>query len=215
MMIYNLPNPDAQALDAVVLANGKFPEHYIAASILKNSEYLVCCDGAVNQLITNTNIIPSAIVGDCDSLNDENRLKFSNILFVDNDQETNDLTKSIKFCISKQFRKVMILGATGKREDHTLANISLLIDYMDIIEVEMVTDYGIFTPIKSKSIFESFEKQQISLFAMEKGEVTVHNLKYPVEKRIFSNWWQGTLNESLGNEFTIDTSSKMIVYRAF
>jgi len=58
----------------------------------------------------------------------------------------------------------VIVGATGKREDHTLGNISLLADYMKTAKVVMVTDYGIFTPMQGITEFTSHKGQQVSLF---------------------------------------------------
>ena len=88
------------------------------------------------------------------------------------------------------------MGATGKREDHTLGNISLLADYMEQAEVRMLTDYGLFIPIKEDSVFESFPTQQVSVFNMGATELSADGLVYPLSA--FTNWWQGTFNAFLG-----------------
>lgn len=214
MKHYTLPTPQSK-VDAVILANGDFPSHNIPLSILSNNNYIVCCDGAVNKL-SRTDIQPHAIVGDFDSLSETNRIKYANILHNNPNQETNDLTKAVDYCISIGFKKLIIVGATGQREDHTLANISLLLEYMEKgIDVQLITDYGLFVPLKENSSFDSFEGQQVSMFSFEKSPITTQNLKYPVNNRIFTNWWQGTLNESISNQFIIETTGKMIVYRIF
>lgn len=79
----------------------------------------------------------------------------------------------------------------------------------------MITDYGLFIGIDRDSIFESKAKQQVSLFCLDSKPVTTHNLLYPVNERIFTNWWQATLNEAVGEEFSIQTNGRMIIYRAF
>ena len=213
MKKYNLPSLNQQT-ETVILANGEFPSHPLALSILNNCEWLVCCDGAINNL-TNTKKGPNAIVGDCDSLSEENQIRFANIIHHIPEQETNDLTKAVHFCMQHGRQKITILGATGKREDHTIANVSLLCEYMKDADVEMVTDYGIFTGIDSDSVFESKFGQQVSLFCIDRCVVTSHNLVYPITNHVFTNWWQATLNESKGNEFRIETNGRMIVYRAF
>lgn len=213
MQIYNLPSLDRQT-DTVILANGEFPSHPIPLSILKNAQYIVCCDGATNN-ISQTDILPHAIVGDCDSLSKENQSKYTNIIHRVSEQDTNDLTKAVHFCLNSGKSKLTILGATGKREDHTLGNISLLCEYMQYADVEMITDFGIFIGIKEASTFESFVKQQVSLFSLDRKPITTHNLVYAVKNHIFSNWWQGTLNESDSDSFIIETEGRMIIYRAF
>jgi thiamine pyrophosphokinase len=142
MKTYKLPDIDEE-LETVILANGEFPSHEIPLSLFKKSKYLVCCDGAINHL-SDTDKQPDAIVGDCDSLSEENLLKYSDIIHRISEQETNDLTKAVRFCVAQNRRKITILGATGKREDHTIANVSLLCEYMMDADVEMITDYGVF-----------------------------------------------------------------------
>ena len=213
MKKYKLPSI-GQKTDTVILANGEFPIHPIALSILNNCNYLVCCDGAMDNL-SKTNILPQVIVGDCDSLSQANQVRFANIIHRISEQETNDLTKAVNFCVAEGRKQITILGATGKREDHTIANISLLCEYMEIADVEMITDYGIFVGINSNSTFESYEKQQVSLFCIDNNPITSNGLAFGIENRIFDNWWQATLNESNGEEFEIECNGRMIVYRLF
>ena len=200
--------------ETLILANGSFPKHPLLLDWLKRCDYIVCCDGAADDLLQR-GIKPVAIVGDCDSLSASSRSEFAAILHPDSDQETNDLTKSVRFCLAQGRSNLTIIGATAKREDHTLGNISLLTDYMADAQIEMFTDYGVFTPISTDSSFQSFAGQQVSLFAMDAGELTVTNLKYPVVRKSLHSWWQGTLNESLGNEFRIHPTGSVIVFRVY
>lgn len=213
MKVYNLPYTN-QEVETVILANGEFPSNNISLSIFNSSKYLVCCDGAINNLI-NADKGPDAIVGDCDSLSEENRSKYANIIHRISEQDTNDLTKAVRFCLEQDRRKITILGATGKREDHTIANVSLLCEYMMDADVEMITDHGVFVAIDKPSVFNSFPKQQVSLFCIDRCPVTSHGLVYPINNHVFTNWWQATLNEAIGDEFTIETTGRTIVYRAF
>ena len=206
-------NP-TQSATAVIIANGRFPQHPVPLSIIEKAAYIVCTDGAANDFIAGGGR-PDAIVGDCDSISEENRKRFSHIIHPSDDQETNDLTKSVLFCAGKGMKEIVIVGGTGKREDHTLGNISLLAEYMERVEVTMVTNYGIFTPIHTPTTFESFRGQQVSLFCIDRKEVTTRNLKYPLHQRVLTNWWQGTLNESLGDTFSVETSGRVIVFQVY
>ena len=187
----------------VILANGRFPENDMPLGYLNNTDKIICCDGAVSSLV-NYGKEPWAIVGDMDSLPAELRKKYSDRLFPDDGQQTNDLTKSVFFCIENGISNVIILGATGLREDHTLGNISLLGDYAEVIDVKMVTDYGIFIPLISSSSVSSWKGQQVSIFSVNSSaRISSAGLKYPLEDMQFLNWWLGTLNESTGDNFEI------------
>ncbi|NDV78495.1 thiamine diphosphokinase [Dysgonomonas sp. 511] len=213
MEIYKLPVAGL-GVDTVILANGEFPSHIVPLTILNNNNYLVCCDGAINSLIK-TGLKPDAIVGDCDSLTEENARLFANIVHCIPEQETNDQTKAVNFCVEQGRTQITILGATGEREDHTIANVSLLCEYLPYADVQIISNYGIFTAIDKTATFQSCEGQQVSLFSIDRCTVTTHNLKYPVVRRVFTNWWQASLNEAAGDEFTIETDGRMLVYRAF
>jgi thiamine pyrophosphokinase len=202
--------------ETAILANGKFPDHPVPLGYLLNAKRVICCDGAADSLI-DFGLEPFAIVGDCDSLNKRIAEKFSDRLFKDSEQDTNDLTKAVKWCSAKGYKHVVILGATGKREDHTLGNISLLAEYASFMEVKMVTDAGIFFAIPESCKIESVKGQQVSIFSINTATgITSSGLKYKLDKMKLSNWWQATLNEAEGISFTLEFAGfPLIVFLKF
>ena len=202
----------------IILADGLFPSFQQVQNLLREAESIVCCDGAAQKLL-NFGIEPQYIVGDLDSLSKEFKQDFAQKIIQNTDQETNDLTKAVEFCISKNWKQIAILGATGLREDHTIANISLLCDYKKRLdEIIMISDFGIFTPILETTTFKSFSGQQVSIFSLNpETKLTFKGLKYPVISQSFTSWWQGTLNSSLGNSFEIilHNEGAVIVYAAY
>jgi thiamine pyrophosphokinase len=200
----------------IILANGSFPTHKIALSVLHTATQIICCDGATQNLI-NYGLKPNLIIGDLDSISSEIRKKYSDIIIQDKCQDTNDLTKAVNWCVANNISEITILGATGKREDHTLGNISLLMDYSKLLNVKMISDFGIFTAISKSTKFKSFVGQQISIFSLEpETEITSENLKFPLQKLKLKSLWMGTLNEALSNNFSINfENGKIIVFQAF
>ena len=201
--------------DCVVLCNGTFPEHPVPVSILKRARTIICCDGAIMNLLA-FGMEPTMIVGDLDSINFAMREKYADRVFHNPDQETNDLTKAVKWAVANGIRNITILGATGLREDHTLGNISLLGEYISMLDsVQMVTDTGVFCAIAEPTTFHSCKGQQVSIFSLDPmTTVSSENLKYPLPQYLAS-WWCGTLNESLSDSFTVKTNGTLIVYRKY
>jgi thiamine pyrophosphokinase len=156
-------------------------------------------------------------VGDLDSLPADLRLLYADRLHHIAEQESNDLTKAVRYASGAGHREALILGATGLREDHTLGNISLLLDYANIMDrIEMLTDYGLFTPVRRNAVFETQPGRQVSIFAPRPGvRITSSGLRWPLNDRLLDTWWQGSLNEALSNEFSIAVSgnSGAIIYR--
>ena len=208
--------PLIQNFKTVILANGNFPKHKIPLEFLFNAEQIVCCDGATQNLL-NAGLKPDYIIGDLDSISEEIKKQFASILLHRSEQETNDLTKAVQFCLENERTEITILGATGKREDHTLGNLSLLADYAEKANVQMLTDDGVFTPLLKTSTLESYIGEQISIFSLHPDTVfTFHNLLYPVNNRKLTSWWQGTLNEAKSDYFSIAfNKGKVLVFREY
>lgn len=200
----------------IVVADGLFPSLPLLRQRLGEASMVIACDGAVEKLVE-AGIIPAAIVGDMDSIPLVLREQYADRIHIDKDQETNDLTKAVRYAHRTGHKEVLILGATGLREDHTLGNISLLMDYLPLFDrIEMASDYGFFTPIDQTTRFACSPGQQISFFSLQAGgEVTTHKLKYPLVREDLTAWWQGTLNEALEDEFalTLSPGTRMIVFR--
>lgn len=203
--------------DCVVLANGQFPQAEQPLDMLRRASAIVCCDGAVANLLHH-GMEPTAVVGDLDSLPAELHQRFTGKLYHFPDQNTNDLTKAVTWCQQQGYNRLTILGATGLREDHTLGNIGLLWRYSQMgVAVTLFTDYGIMLVAQGAVRFTSFEGQQVSLFAATPlTRVTTHNLMYPLEQSLLPELWMGTLNQSLGEWFALDiTDGGMVVFQEY
>ena len=203
-------------MDAIVLADGAFPTHPDLVALLLTHERVICCDGAAEKFMQMCRI-PSCVIGDLDSISAITKAQLGQKLIHQSDQETNDLTKAVHYCVENKLYNVVIMGATGKREDHTLGNISLLALYHSLLhQVVMISDYGIFSAIEKTTVFFSYEHQQVSLFSiLPTCPISVAGLRYPIIQRPLEMWWQGTLNESLGTSFTVQLHDKglCIVFR--
>ena len=197
----------------LVLANGAYPTHKTPLSILKKAKSIVCLDGAANNLAKN-NMKPDLIIGDLDSITSEYKNQYSEIIIHDNRQDENDLRKALLWLNQNNYKKITILGATGIREDHTLANIFSILETNLNLDIKIVTDYGIFQIITNEKEISSFKGQQVSLFTLNSNtKITTKNLKYELNSKSFENLYSGTLNESTKNVFYIKSNNgKTLLY---
>lgn len=203
--------------EVVILANGEFPTSQFLLDILVNSKFLICCDGAINSLVLR-DIEPDLIIGDLDSINEELKHRFAAKMVQIPNQDTNDLTKAAEWAKEKGFKRIKILGATGKREDHSIANIFLLRRYLQWFEsVEILSDFGVWRAIDKSTLFSSFKGQQVSIFSSSQPfPLYSDNLKYPLNGLIITELFMGTLNESLGDSFRlIFDEGEYIVFQTY
>ena len=201
---------DSHQIEAVILANGDYPSNEKPLQILEEAQFVVCCDGGANEYIAKGHL-PDIIIGDGDSLSEENRLKHASLLHHIPDQETNDQTKAVQYLLAQGKRKIAIVGATGKREDHTIGNVSLLMEYMRMgAVVRSYTDYGVFIPCKDTCTFNCNIGQQVSIFNFTAKNLQSEGLAYPIYD--FTSWWQGTLNECTDTKFTIKAEGEYLLF---
>ena len=201
---------DSHQIEAVILANGDYPSNEKPLQILEEAPFVVCCDGGANEYIAKGHL-PNIIIGDGDSLSEENRLKHASLLHHIPDQETNDQTKAVQYLLAQGKQKIAIVGATGKREDHTIGNVSLLMEYMRMgAVVRSYTDYGVFIPCKDTCTFNCNIGQQVSIFNFTAKNLQSEGLAYPIYD--FTSWWQGTLNECTDTSFTIKAEGEYLLF---
>ena len=201
----------------VILANGLFPSGRQALELLDAAELLICCDGAADKLL-GFGMSPHVIIGDMDSISDEVKKCYASILIPSDDQESNDLTKAVHYCIEKGYPSVSVLGATGMREDHTLGNISLMIEYLPRIELQIISDYGMFFQVRSGEAVNSFPGELISFFSIDNSiRATSRGLLYPLKDLQLSSWYTASLNEATADSFTLQFESDLplIGYKAW
>lgn len=195
-----------KAFDVVILANGAFPTHVVPLKVLNEAERVVCCDGAI-KAFPNADIV----IGDGDSVPAE----FRNRLIQVDEQEDNDLTKATRYCKAQGWHNIAYVGCTGKREDHTLGNISLLMRYYREMNINgtMFTDSGYFTPAQGEQTFDSMPGQQVSIFNFGCKTITSEGLKW--NSYAYQELWQGALNESLEEHFTMRTDGFYMIFRTY
>ena len=195
----------------MIVANGTFPTGRNAREILRQAEQIICCDGALDKLVA-AGYEPTAIVGDLDSAQKSSLLRWKDRLHPDKSEEYNDLQKALKYCIANELNHVTLLGCGGLREDHFIANLSIMATYSEHLDLKIVTDYGTFIAIRQTTTLPSFKGQPISVFCKDEHlPLSFHNLKYPVQNRCFQHLWEGSLNEALSNEFTIELHGEGVV----
>ena len=194
-------------IEVVILAEGDYPTHEIPLKVLNECDKVICCDGAANTYI-NIGKMPMATIGDGDSINEELKRKL-HFIQVD-EQETNDLTKAINYAKDLGYKNIAILGATGKRECHTIGNISLLMEYKKMgLNVVMFTDYCSIFPCKDYVCIDSKVGQQISIINFGATNLNSEGLKYPIYD--FTALWQGTLNECISEKCSISANGEFLV----
>lgn len=221
MKRYHALNP-AYRPQVIILANGDFPTRGIARTLIESWAEgiitcpLVCCDGAATKLAQFTQRKPTAVVGDLDSLSPELKMQLQDRLYHLSEQVSNDLSKAMHY-VSEVLglRDITLLGASGGREDHLFANITLLPHFAPLVdELCMITDEGYFRLIRENCLIEAEPETPLSLFSIPPRPFSLSGVYWEVEDFITPHLWSASLNRTKAPCITLRTQAPLLVYLA-
>src|SRR3989339_430389 len=100
---------------AVLVCNGSIDTKHLYVHI-GNGDFLIAVDGGANKLIK-TNFVPSLLIGDMDSISSAAQKKYRKVkqLKFSPDGDLVDLELALNYCIEKNLRDILVLGAVGSR----------------------------------------------------------------------------------------------------
>ena len=223
----------------MIIGGGEFPKKAYPRELIRQADVIVCCDGnALKAFLRNREKIfkedkrePDAVVGDMDSMPKRLAEKYSPILVKVEEQDDNDQTKAFNYVLDHypEVDTIHFIAATGKREDHTVGNLGLLMEYArseagTIGEqgrttvgersrtIDMVSDYTTAFAITESCELVLGKGRRISVFSPDNSlTIKSDGLEWPTDKVVFDNWWKATLNRTNKDVLTLELSHKSLV----
>ena len=214
----------AERKHIVILAAGDFPTHEVPLRVLREADFVVCCDSAYGEIMRDEDlgIKNYVVIGDGDSLTENDKEKLGDRWIHVAEQDYNDLHKAMDYATSRFSpldSRFSLIGATGKRDDHTLGNISYLVTFAEEhpdAEIEMLTDYGRFVAMRGSRSFVCFPRQQVSIFTMNpESPIYSDGLRWLLDGFYARRWWNASLNEAVGTEFSLRTDGWLVVFQTY
>ena len=211
---------------AVIVGNGQFPKREYPLYLLESADCVVCCDGALDTYLrhfSGRNLRrPDVVVGDMDSLSKKTAERFRDIAVKIDEQETNDQSKAFHYILEHfpDVDTIHILGATGKREDHTIGNLSLLMEYARemrrqdcgrTVSVDIVSDWSTAFAITDTCTLDVGEGRSVSIICPDNSlNIKSEGLVWPTDNVVFDNLWQATLNRASADRISLTFSHPSI-----
>lgn len=113
------------------------------------------------------------------------------------------------YCSMRGWKNPIIVGATGKREDHTLGNVFRALDY----GCEIVSDVGCFVPVCGKATLKVTKGAAVSVFAPDPNtRMTSRGLAWPLDEVKFKNLYCATLNRATSARVVLTATRPVAVY---
>jgi thiamine pyrophosphokinase len=116
-------------MKCVIIASGELDYSDHILDLIKGCSLIICADGGARHL-RKLDILPHVLMGDFDSIDAADKRFFEqkgvHTLSFPPEKDKTDSELCIDFALKKKATDITLLGFTGTRLDHTIANIFLL-----------------------------------------------------------------------------------------
>lgn len=174
-------------MKALVLCDGLPPGEALFMKNLEQVHLFLAADGGGN-IARRFGILPDVVIGDLDSFREKEDDPFE--IIENPDQGTNDLEKALSLALERGVTDVVVLGATGRRLDQTLKNLSVLKQFNhQFNRILFKDDYGETFLIPEEYSLHLPAGTIVSLFPLS-GRVegvSTQGLKYPLKNQTLEN----------------------------
>lgn len=204
---------------ACIVTGGLLDECFLREHMQNNSyDIWIVVDGAL-ELTHRLSLLPDYIVGDFDTV-DQSLLEFydsDRILRHPPEKDQTDTELAIETAMEYRCTEIVLLGATGSRLDHSLANIFLLERLLEQGIHAVIQDASNRLYVKRNSFCIDREQAFGNYFSLlpltEKVEhVTLTGFKYPVQDMTFyRKYTLGVSNEITGEKAAVEFSEGIFV----
>jgi len=202
---------------AVIFVNGKFSPLPDFQRVIQPDTYYIAVDGGVRHAF-GIGVIPHIIVGDLDSLTPEDltQAKAANIPFLQfsPQKDETDLELALRHASEQGLTDIFLLGASGGRLDHSLANLFLLAHpAFTHLNIHILEGNQTAFLIRDTASIHGNPGDLVSILPMNGDAVGVSNkgLKWPLHDEILpSGSPRGMSNVLLGERATIHVRQGML-----
>jgi thiamine pyrophosphokinase len=171
----------------VIIANGDLEYTSDIIKIIKNAQMIISADGGARHLRT-LNISPHVMIGDFDSINPDNysffKKKEIKILNFPLKKNHTDTELCVSYALKNKASDITLLGVTGSRLDHTLANIFLLKKLAKLnIQARIINKHNEIFMVTNFIELKGKPKELLSIIPVTQDVtgVTLTGLEYPLK----------------------------------
>ena len=169
---------------ALIIANGAECSMELLGQLLEWSPIVIVLDSAMDRIL-DLNIKVDVLLGDFDRGFDPEYYKEKQypleIVHTPNQDKT-DLEKAFEYLIERNIPAVNVVWATGKRADHTITNITSIVQYRNQLKIVLLDDHSKIFLLPKR--FEKWYTANTLLSLIPIGNVSgIHskNLFYPLK----------------------------------
>ncbi|MHB9144367.1 MAG: thiamine diphosphokinase [Symbiobacteriia bacterium] len=192
---------------SIVIANGHIEDYEALSPWLTPGACVICADGGARHA-ERLGLAPDVLLGDFDSLAAAEVAKWAargtEIIQMPPEKDQTDTHLALDLAVQRGAREIALLGATGKRLDHTWANVLLLPRLAAAgVRVNLINEHNLLTVTQDRETVQGKRGDFVSLLPLTPAVtgVTLRGFKYPLTEATL-RWGEslGVSNELVAAE---------------
>ena len=207
-----------QAMKGLIVANGKMDDPDRFTKLVLEADLVIGADGGTRHL-KKMGILPHRIIGDLDSIDKNSRQWLDDnqipIEIHPRDKDAGDTELAVSYAIEQGCTEITLLGATGTRMDHSLANLFLLRTLNSLgVEARIVDDFNEICLVSVEKTFKGEPGDLLSIIPLTDRVqgVSLEGFKFPLaDAEIPMGSSLGISNRFLGNSGTVRVRKGILV----
>jgi thiamine pyrophosphokinase len=193
---------------ALIFANGELIDPGAARGLVQPDDLIIAADGGARHALA-LGIIPSAIIGDMDSLSPSEVSNFADmdvhLLRFPQAKDETDLELALDYALRAGHNPIIIIAALGGRLDQLLGNIAMLTS-PEALQADVRLDDGLteaFFVTRKASIYgKSGDAVSFIAWGVPAEGVSTDGLAYPLHKESLSPY----RTRSISNQMLAETA---------
>lgn len=200
-------------MKGIILAGGTITDYSKIKSHITSDSILICADKGYDHAVQ-MNLIPNYVIGDMDSVTQS--IDKVPIQKFPTKKDQTDTELAIDAALKEGCTEIVLLGASGTRLDHTIANILLLkrLEKANIC-AQLIDEHNRMRVITHKTEWFANRGDVLSLIPLNNSTgITTQGLAYPLNNESLNvGSTRGISNYFLSNYATIDlkTGSLLVI----
>ncbi|MCI9406322.1 MAG: thiamine diphosphokinase [Oscillospiraceae bacterium] len=200
----------------MIIGAGELEPDFLSDFSWRADDFIICADGGL-RYAKQAGIRPDLLVGDQDSFT-EGFPEGIPALTCRPEKDDSDMMLALKEGISRGYQEFVLLGATGGRFDHTLANLQTVAYGLEQgVFVTIADRYNLISMLREDTVFlPRMDGCYLSVFSYTPSceGVTLSGVKYPLSGAKLTNWFPlGLSNEILAQsaQITVEKGTLVVV----
>ena len=196
----------------VIVGAGEILDYAYIRSFLLPDDYFVLCDGGINH-VDSLGITVDEYIGDFDSA--DKPVTDKPVTVLPREKDDTDTLAAAKRMLKQGFTDFAFIGVLGKRIDHALCNLSILL-YLNTMNAKgiIISDFEIVSLVTSCARVYREECTYFSVICADGmiNDISISSAKFPLNGAVIEPYYQYAVSNEVVGEYSEISVKNSIAY---